>query len=61
MWLLLQGEIYRDIINKRGEFASKVTDYINQFSENVICGNYHDKVEPIPALDDILYSGGVAI
>ena len=39
------------IINKRGEFASKVTDYINNMSETIICGNYHDKVEPIPAID----------
>lgn len=37
------------IINKDGEFASKVTDYLNNMSENDICGNYHDKVDPIPA------------
>lgn len=39
------------IINKRGEFASKVTDYLNSLSETIICGNYHDKVSPIPAID----------
>lgn len=39
------------IINKRGEFANKITDYINQLSEEPICGNYHDKIEPIPAVD----------
>ena len=39
------------IINKRGEFASKVTDYINNLSENIICANYHDKVDNIPAVD----------
>ena len=39
------------IINKRGEFASKVTDYLNNLSETIICGNYHDKVSPIPAVD----------
>lgn len=39
------------IINKRGEFASKVTDYINNMSDSIICGNFHDKVEPIPAVD----------
>ena len=39
------------IINKRGDFANKVTDYINNLSENVICGNYHDKVDNIPAVD----------
>lgn len=39
------------IINKRADFASKVTDYINNLSETVICGNYHDKVSPIPAVD----------
>lgn len=39
------------IINKRGDFANKVTDYINNLSENVVCGNYHDKVDNIPAVD----------
>ena len=39
------------IINKRGEFASQVTDYINSMSETTICGNYHNNVEPIPACD----------
>lgn len=50
------------IINKRGEFASKVTEYINSMSDTIICGNYHDKVEPIPAVDEngnpILYKSG---
>lgn len=39
------------IINKRGEFANKVTEFINNMSETNICGNYHDKIEPIPAID----------
>ena len=39
------------IINKRGEFASKVTDYINSHSDTDICGNYHNKVDNIPAVD----------
>ena len=39
------------IINKRGEFANKVTDYVNNLSESVICGNYHDKINNIPAID----------
>ena len=39
------------IISKRGEFASKITDYINNMSESIICGNYHDRVEPMPAVD----------
>lgn len=39
------------IINKRGEFASTVTDYLNNMSETIICGNYHDKVDNIPAID----------
>ena len=39
------------IINNRGEFASKVTDYLNNLSEENICGNYHDKVDNIPAVD----------
>lgn len=50
------------IINKRGEFASKVTEYINSMSDTIICGNYHDKVEPIPAVDEngnpIFYKSG---
>lgn len=37
------------VINKSGEFASKVTEYLNNMSETEICGNYHDKVDPIPA------------
>lgn len=40
------------IINKRGEFANIVTDYINNTFGEEICGNYHDKVEPIPACDE---------
>lgn len=37
------------VINKFGEFAAKVTDFLNNMSEQDICGNYHDKVDPIPA------------
>ena len=39
------------IINKRGDFATRVTEYINCYSMSPICGNYHDRVEPIPAVD----------
>ena len=39
------------IISKRGEFACKVTDYLNENSESDICGNYHNKVDDIPAID----------
>lgn len=39
------------IISKRGEFASKVTDYINDLTDKDICMNYHDKVDPIEAID----------
>lgn len=39
------------IISKRGEFASKITEYLNTLSEDIICGNYHDKAEPVPAID----------
>ncbi|AXF52203.1 MAG: putative SWI2/SNF2 ATPase [crAssphage sp. isolate ctcc615] len=38
------------IINKRADFASIVTDYLNNLSDKDICGNYHDKVENIPAI-----------
>lgn len=37
------------IINKFGEFANKITEYLNNNSEKDICGNCHDKVDPIPA------------
>lgn len=37
------------IISKFGEFAAKITQYINDMSEKEICGNYHDRVDPIPA------------
>lgn len=39
------------IINKYGEFATKVTDYLNNMLQKEVCGNYHDKVDPIPASD----------
>lgn len=39
------------IINKRADFASAITEYLNTLSEVTICHNYHDKVESIPAFD----------
>ena len=39
------------IISKRGQFAKKVTDYINNNSETDICGDYHNQVDDIPAVD----------
>ena len=38
------------IINKRGEFANTVTEFLNNLSDTVICANYHDKVDNIPAI-----------
>lgn len=35
------------IINKRSEFAAKVTAYLNKMFNNVVCGDYHNKVENI--------------
>ena len=35
------------VINKRGEFAAKVTAYLNSKFDNVVCGDYHNKVENI--------------
>lgn len=50
------------IINKHGNFANVVTDYINNLSEKEICGNYHDRCEPMPAFDEndnpIYYKSG---
>ena len=40
------------IINKYGEFANLVTDYLNDKSGKRICANCHDKVDNIPAVDD---------
>lgn len=37
------------IINKRAEFASQVTEFLNTFSETDVCANYHDKLDAIPA------------
>ena len=37
------------VINKFGEFAAKVTKFLNDMSANEICGDYHDRVEPVPA------------
>ena len=39
------------VINKSGEFAAKVTDFLNNMLEKEVCGNYHDHVELIPACD----------
>jgi len=39
------------IINKRAEFASTITQYINEHSASVICANYHDKIDDIDAVD----------
>ena len=37
------------IISKFSEFAAKITQFINDMSEREICGNYHDRVDNIPA------------
>lgn len=39
------------IINKFADFANEVTEYLNKSCDKDICGNYHDKVEPIIAKD----------
>lgn len=39
------------IINKKGEFAAKVTEYINTHSIEIICGDYHDWALPKEAVD----------
>ena len=50
------------IINKRADFANTVTEFINNLSETDICGNYHDKVDNIPAVtiygEPIYYKSG---
>lgn len=50
------------IINKHANFASVVTEHINQHFKQVICGNYHDKLDPIPAINEfgqpVIYKTG---
>ena len=49
------------VISKRGEFAAKVTEYINKFTTSK-CGDYHDKLDNIPAVDingnELYYKSG---
>lgn len=40
------------VINKRGEFANRITTYLNAGGIYDICGNYHDKVDKVPMTDD---------
>ncbi|WP_171476737.1 hypothetical protein, partial [Acinetobacter baumannii] len=40
------------IINKYGEFANLVTDYLNDKFGKRICANCHDKVDNVPAVDN---------
>lgn len=41
------------IISKRGEFATKITKYINSNSiNNILCGDYHDCLDDIVATDN---------
>ena len=35
------------IISKRGEFASNITTYLNNMFNDVVCGDYHNKVENV--------------
>lgn len=39
------------IISKRGEFAAEITAYLNTAFGREVCGDYHDKVNPVPAVD----------
>lgn len=50
------------VINKRGDFANRVTEYLNANATMDICGNHHPKIELKPAVDidgnPILYKSG---
>ena len=50
------------VISKRGEFATKVTEYINEYTTSK-CGDYHEKLDNIPAIDihgnPVFYKTGV--
>ena len=49
------------ILSKRGEYAAKITKYLNE--NNIVCGDYHDNIENAIAVDDnnmpILVKSGV--
>ena len=53
------------IINKKGIFAAKVTEYLNEMFGTVVCGNYHESVDNIPELDSkgnpVLFKSGQKI
>lgn len=40
------------IISKRGEYAAKVTKYLNEFPD-IKCGDYHDCIDDAIAVDDM--------
>lgn len=39
------------VISKTHGFATEVANFVNQFSEKDICRAYHDRLEPIPAIN----------
>lgn len=51
------------VISKRGEFAAKITTYLNNMFDNVVCGDYHNKVENVilknPDGSPVLVKSGV--
>jgi hypothetical protein len=51
------------IINKRADFASKLTSAINERFGMEICGNYHDKVDNVVKIDSdgniVRYKSGI--
>jgi hypothetical protein len=51
------------IVSKRGEYAAKITKYINDNQTQIKCGDYHDCIEDAIATDMtgnvILYKSGV--
>ena len=40
------------IFSKRAEFAKKITNYLNEMSGDIVCGDYHDQLDPIVGRDD---------
>lgn len=51
------------VISKRGEFAAKITTYLNNMFDDVVCGDYHNKVENVilknPDGSPVLVKSGV--
>lgn len=64
IWNIVKENLHKKIliINKRSEFATIVTNYINEKQGYTICASFHNKLDAVPAIDDdyniIYYKSG---